>query len=74
MNSGTYNTALHSAPSSTQRIVYFTPHLQRSVSQANAVIDYTPLIRVILKTDIQSYSLATNNLYEFSLSLEEAQA
>jgi hypothetical protein len=74
MNSGTYNTALHSAPGSTQRIVYFTPHLQRSVSQANAVIDYTPLIRVILKTDIQSYNLATNNLYEFSLSLEEAQA
>jgi hypothetical protein len=74
MNGTDSNNALPSAPDSTQRIVYFTPHLQRSVSQANAVIDYTPLIRVMLTSDVQSYSLNTNNLFQFSLKLEEAQA
>ena len=73
MNNGTHNTATHSAPSTTQRIVYFTPHLQRSVPQ-NVVVDYTPLVRVILKSDVQSYNLDTNNLFTFSLNLEEAQA
>jgi len=74
MSNGAYNTAVHdSAPSTSQRIIYFTPNLQRAVPQ-NVVVDYTPLIRVIQKSDIQSYSLGTNNLFEFSLNLEEAQA
>ena len=73
MSNGTHNSALHSAPSSTQRLIYFTPHLQRSIPQ-NAVIDWTPKIRVILKSDVQQYQLGTNNLYEFALSVEEAQA
>ena len=73
MNSSNRNTAVHSVPDSTQRIVYFTPHLQRNVAQ-NVNIDYTPLIRVMLTSDVQAYSLGTNNLYNFSLSLEEAQA
>ena len=74
MSNGTYNSALHSQPGAAERIVYFTPSLQRNVSD-NATIDYyQPLIRVILKSDVQSYSLATNNLYQFSLNLEEAQA
>ena len=60
-------------PSTSQRLVYFTPHLQRAVAQG-ATCDYTPLIRVMLKSDVQSYSLGTNNLFEFSLNLEEAQA
>ena len=74
MSNGTYNSALHSQPDADERIVYFTPSLQRSVSD-NAQINYNqPLIRVILKSDVQSYSLGTNNLYSFSLNLEEAQA
>jgi hypothetical protein len=73
MGNGTYNSALHSQPTTAQRIVYFTPHLQRAVAQG-ATCDYTPLIRVMLKTDVQSYSLGTNNLFSFSLNLEEAQA
>lgn len=74
MSNGTYHTGLHSAPTSTQRIVYFTPSLSRSVG-SGAQIDYhQPLIRVMLKTDVQQYSLGTNNLYQFSLNLEEAQA
>jgi len=60
-------------PSTSQRLVYFTPHLQRAVAQG-ATCDYTPLIRVMLKSDVQQYNLGTNNLFEFSLNLEEAQA
>jgi hypothetical protein len=60
-------------PSTSQRLVYFTPHLQRAVAQG-ATCDYTPVIRVMLKDDVQSYSLGTNNLFEFTLNLEECQA
>jgi len=60
-------------PSTSQRLVYFTPHLQRAVAQG-ATCDYTPVIRVMLKSDVQQYNLGTNNLFEFSLNLEEAQA
>ena len=73
MGNGTYNSALHSQPTTAQRIVYFTPHLQRAVGQG-ATCDYTPLIRVMQVADVQQYNLGTNNLYEFSLSLEECQA
>ena len=60
-------------PSTSQRLVYFTPHLQRAVAQG-ATCDYTPIIRVMLKSDVQQYNLGTDNLYSFSLNLEEAQA
>ena len=73
MSNPTYNSALHSQPTTAQRIVYFTPHLQRAVAQG-ATCDYTPLFRVMLTDDVQSYSLGVNNLYSFSLNLEEAQA
>jgi len=74
MGNSTYNSDVHSQPTTAQRIVYFTPHLQRDVAQG-AVCDFGgPTIRVILKSDVQSYSLGTNNLFEFSLQLEEAQA
>ena len=69
----TYHSGLHSNPTTAQRIVYFNPPLQRKVATTQT-IDYTPKIRVILKNDIQSYSLGTNNLFSFSLDLEEAQA
>jgi len=74
MGNGTYNSAIHSQPTTAQRIVYFTPHLQRDVS-SGATCDFGgPTLRVLLKNDVQSYNLGTNNLYEFSLNLEEAQA
>jgi len=73
MSNSTYNSALHSQPTTAQRIVYFTPHLQRAVAQG-ATCDYTPLFRVMLTDDAQSYSLGVNNLYSFSLNLEECQA
>jgi len=74
MGNGTYNSAIHSQPTTSQRIVYFTPHLQRDVA-SGATCDFGgPLVRVMLKSDVQSYSLGTNNLFQFSLNLEEAQA
>jgi hypothetical protein len=60
-------------PSTSQRLVYFTPHLQRAVAQG-ATCDYTPLIRVMQTADVQQYSLNNDNLFSFSLSLEECQA
>jgi hypothetical protein len=74
MSNGTYNSALHSQPTTAQRIVYFTPNLQRAVSSGATIDYYQPLIRVIQKSNIQTYNLGTNNLFTFSLSLEEAQA
>jgi len=74
MSNDTYNNAAHSQPTTAQRIIYFTPNLQRSVASGSTIDYSSPLMRVILKGDIQSYSLGTNNLYEFSLDLEEAQA
>ena len=70
----TYNTATDSQPSSSQRLIYFSPPLQRAVSSGASIDYYQPLFRVIMKSDVQQYSLGTNNLYTFSLNLEEAQA
>ena len=60
-------------PSSSQYRIHFTPGLARSVTNGSEVVFDNPLIRVILAQDIQEYSLGTNNLYSFSLRLEEAQ-
>ena len=73
MSNGTYKTS-HTQPTTSQRIVYFTPNLQRSVAASQTINYYHPLFRVILKGDVQQFSLGNNNLYTFSLDLEEAQA
>jgi hypothetical protein len=63
-----------SEPTDVQRYIYFTPNLQRGIKD-EAIINYTnPQIRVILKNDVQEFSLGTNNLYTFGLQLQEAQA
>ena len=63
-----------SVPADVERYVYFTPNLQRGIKD-EAIINYTnPQIRVILKSDVQEFSLGTNNLYTFGLQLQEAQA
>ena len=62
-----------SQPGSTQVRLHFTPGLSRRIG-ATAEFTFTnPKIRVVLANDVQQYSLNTNNLYEYSLSLEEAQ-
>ena len=74
MNNADYHSGLHSQPTTAQRLVYFSPPLQRSVSSGAGIDYYQPLFRVILKGDVLEYSLGTNNLYQFQLNLEEAQA
>lgn len=74
MNNADYHSGLHSQPTTEQRIVYFSPPLQRSVSSGSEIDYYQPLFRVILKGDVLEYNLGTNNLYQFQLNLEEAQA
>lgn len=51
--------------------ISFTPELQKRVSVGALLQFYRPLLRVVA-TDMQEYSLNTNNLYSFSLKLEEA--
>jgi len=70
----TYHTGLHSNPTSSQRLVYFSPPLAKGVSSGSGIDYYQPLFRVIMKNDVQEFNLGTNNLYTFSLNLEEAQA
>ena len=58
---------------SDERRIYVVPPVEKDVTD-NSTITYTnPLIRVVQSSDIQEYSLGTNNLYTFSLNLEEAQ-
>ena len=60
-------------PNSGERIVYLNPPLEKSLAD-NATVNYqNVLIRVMMTTDVIEYSLGANNLYQFSLNLEEAQ-
>ena len=62
------------APSAIQQRIHFTPPLQRSITAGafRYINFHDPKFRVILANDITEYSLNTNNLYSFSLKLEEA--
>ena len=55
-------------------VITFTPALAKDVS-SSAELDFTnPLIRVIQQGKTQNYSLNTENLYSFSLKLQEANS
>ena len=59
---------------SDERRLYVVPPVQKDVTD-NSTIDYgNPMFRVVQNKDVQEYSLGTNNLFKFSLTLEEAQA
>ena len=61
-----------SQPSANQYRIYCSPNILYDVTD-NSVLDFTsPLIRVIKTSDVREYDLGTNNLYTFSLNLEEA--
>ena len=62
-----------SQPSTSQLRVYFTPGLSKSVAIGDSLVFTNPKIKVILSNDVQQYSLNANNLYEYSLNLEEVQ-
>jgi hypothetical protein len=63
------------APAATQLRVHFIPALQRSVATGSgSEVEFNdPKFRVVLKNDVQEYDLNTQNLYSFSLKLDEAQ-
>lgn len=68
-----YYQAGTTAPSTSQMRVHFSPPLQRDVS-ANAPIRFiNPRFRVIAKSDVQEHQLNTDNLYSFTLPVEEIQ-
>jgi hypothetical protein len=60
-------------PGATERYYYVTPSIEKKVSDNTPLITTNPTFRVMQNGDTVSYSLGTNNLYEFSLSLIEAQ-
>lgn len=54
--------------------VHFMPPLRRYVRYSTAQVNFKdPRPRVMLTTDVQDYSLDVDNLYSFSLKLEEAE-
>lgn len=69
-DNGTYQTGT-TQPTTAQRRVWTQPPITRAVS-AGAVVNFiNPRFRVIQKGDTLEYDLDTDNLYQFSLSLEE---
>ena len=61
-------------PANDERIYYVTPSIEKSVPNNTELTTTNPIFRVVQTSDIVSYSLGTNNLYEFSLNLEEVQS
>jgi hypothetical protein len=65
-------------PGTQERIYYVTPSIEKSVIDTGdgntpKLIATNPTFRVMQSSDVTSYTLGTNNLYEFGLSLEEIQ-
>lgn len=58
-------------PSTTQRRVWTQPPMSRAVASGAVVNFVNPKFRVTQKGDTMEYDLDTDNLYQFSLSLEE---
>ena len=61
-------------PATAERIIHFMPGLQKQTLNNSVLNFHNPLMRVVLASDVQQYDLNTNNLYSFSLKLEEAQS
>lgn len=58
-------------PSATQRRLWTQPPITRAVTSGATVTFVNPKFRVTQKGDTMEYDLDTDNLYQFSLSLEE---
>jgi len=66
------------SPNSHHRIYYTSPSIEKDITDntsgtATTLVTTNPTFRVIQEQDVREYSLGTNNLYEFSLNLIEAQ-
>ena len=71
-NSSDYLTGT-AQPSSSQVRIHFSPGLSKAIGAADDFIFHNPLIKVVLSSDVQEYSLNTDGLYAYSLNLEEVQ-
>ena len=60
-------------PGNAQMRLHISPPLQRAVSSGATINFINPKFRVIAKTDVQEHSINTDNLYSFSLAVEEIQ-
>lgn len=60
------------APDSQQVRIHFTPGLQRGIQGTMLVNFVSPRFRVVQTKDITEYALNTEDLYSFSVGLEEA--
>jgi len=58
-------------PTTSQRRVWTQPPMSRAVAASATVNFINPRFRVTQKGDTMEYDLDTDNLYQFSLSLEE---
>ena len=65
-----YNTS-SSQPSTNNLRLGISPPLTKDVSTNGTLTFINPLFKVIMPTAVRSYSLNTDNLYKFSLKLEE---
>lgn len=66
-------------PTVNQVLIHFTPGLSKDVhagdsSTSRRLNFYNPLIRVVLPKAITKYSLDINNLYKYSLKVEESES
>lgn len=61
------------APLTSQRRLWTQPPISRAVASGAIINFINPKFRVIQKGDTMEYDLDTDNLYQFSLSLEEIQ-
>ena len=59
--------------SSHHRIYYTSPSIEKGITDNSTLVTTNPVFRVIQEQDTREYSLGTNNLYQFSLNLIEAQ-
>lgn len=67
-----YNSAF-GQPTTAQLRIHFSPPLQKFTSNDAALVFSNPKVKVVMSSDIFSYQLKTDNLYVFSLNLEEVQ-
>lgn len=61
------------APASNNLRLHFVPPLARAVDDDDDLIFNNPLVKVIRTGNIEEYKLNSENLYSFSLTLEEVQ-
>ena len=64
---------LGTQPNTDERRYYTIPSIEKDVADDSVLVSTNPTFRVIQEQDIREYSLGTNNLYQFSLNLIEAQ-